>query len=97
MLVVETSPNNTIITNPNPNWWRLTPSSKSVAANFPILYIYSIYRVSVKLLYSLTSYYIVLLYILLLQINILIQYLTVYIQYIYIQGVAAKFRLILTK
>ena len=33
--------NNTIVTNPNPNWWWLTVGSKSLAAIGPIPYIYS--------------------------------------------------------
>ena len=38
MLVVEMSLNNNIITNPKQNWWWLTVSSKSVAANISIQY-----------------------------------------------------------
>ena len=47
MLEVETSLNNSIITNPNPNWRSLTVSDELVAANvlpmFPIHSIYDIY------------------------------------------------------
>ena len=38
VLVVEMSPNNNIVTNPKQNWWWLTVSSKSVAANISIQY-----------------------------------------------------------
>ena len=40
MLVVETNPYNTIITNTNPNCKWLTVSGKSVAANVSIMYIF---------------------------------------------------------
>ena len=39
MLVAETSPNNTIIPNPNLNWQWLTVSGKSVATCFHPVYI----------------------------------------------------------
>ena len=47
MFVVEMSPNNNIITNPNQNWWWLTVSGKSVAANIFIQFTF-IYEVCLK-------------------------------------------------